>query len=86
MSNIILQVNNLNVEFPVFGGIFQREVSHVHAVNNVSIDIVGGKCVARCSPAACGLYKDCVKVGEMLVCNVFGGLFSPVREGIIGGI
>ena len=46
MSDIILQLKNLNVEFPVFGGIFQREVSHVHAVNNVSMDILSGKTIA----------------------------------------
>jgi ABC-type oligopeptide transport system ATPase subunit len=45
MSDIILQLDNLNVEFPVFGGIFQREVSHVHAVNNVSMDIFSGKTI-----------------------------------------
>jgi len=45
MSDIILQLNNLNVEFPVFGGIFQREVSHVHAVNHVSMDIFSGNTI-----------------------------------------
>ena len=45
MNDIILQFKNLNVEFPVFGGIFQREVSHVHAVNNVSMDILSGKTI-----------------------------------------
>ena len=45
MNDIILQLKNLNVEFPVFGGIFQREVSHVHAVNNVSMDIFSGKTI-----------------------------------------
>ena len=45
MSDIILRLNNLNVEFPVFGGIFQKEVSHVHAVNNVSMDIFSGKTI-----------------------------------------
>ena len=45
MNNIILQLKNLNVEFPVFGGIFQKEVSHVHAVNNVTMDILGGKTI-----------------------------------------
>ena len=46
MNDIILQLKNLNVEFPVFGGILQREVSHVHAVNNVSMDIFSGKTIA----------------------------------------
>ena len=45
MSDVILQLNNLNVEFPVFGGIFQREVSHVHAVNNVNLDIKYGQTI-----------------------------------------
>ncbi len=45
MSDIILQINNLNVEFPVFGGILQREVSHIHAVNNVNLDIMSGKTI-----------------------------------------
>ena len=45
MSDIILQLNNLNVEFPVFGGIFQREISHVHAVNNINLNINNGKTI-----------------------------------------
>ena len=45
MSDIILQINNLNVEFPVFGGILQREVSKVHAVNNVNLDIMSGNTI-----------------------------------------
>ena len=45
MSKIILQIKNLNVEFPVFGGILQREVSHIHAVNNVNLDIMSGKTI-----------------------------------------
>ena len=44
-KNEILKINNLNVEFPLFGGIFQREVSHVHAVKNLSVNIEQGKTV-----------------------------------------
>ena len=39
MSDVILQLNNLNVEFPVFGGIFQRKIDAVHAVKNLSLDL-----------------------------------------------
>ena len=39
----ILKLNNLNVEFPLFGGILQREVSHVHAVKNVSFSVKKGE-------------------------------------------
>ena len=45
MSNPILKIRNLNVEYPLFGGILQREVSCVHAVKNLSIDIPEGKTV-----------------------------------------
>ena len=45
MNDITLQIKNLNVEFPVFEGILQREVSHVHAVNNVSMDIFSGNTI-----------------------------------------
>ena len=39
----ILKIKKLNVEFPIFGGILQREVSHVHAVNKVSFDLYKGE-------------------------------------------
>ena len=45
MSNPILKIKNLNVEYPLFGGILQREVNCVHAVKNLSIDIHEGKTV-----------------------------------------
>ena len=45
ITNKILTIKNLNVEFPLFGGILQREVSAVHAVKNVSLDIPKGKTI-----------------------------------------
>ena len=45
MSKPILKIKNLNVEYPLFGGILQREVSCVHAVKNLSIDIPEGQTV-----------------------------------------
>tara|TARA_Y100000590_G_C15698903_1_gene1006105 strand:- start:75 stop:941 length:867 start_codon:yes stop_codon:yes gene_type:complete len=41
----ILKIKNLNVEFPIFGGILQREVSCVHAVKNFNLNIKEGKTV-----------------------------------------
>ncbi len=41
----ILKINNLNVEFPLFGGILQREVSHVHAVKNLSLTVTEGETI-----------------------------------------
>ena len=44
-KNNILKIKNLNVEYPLFGGILQREVSCVHAVKNLSINIPEGQTV-----------------------------------------
>ncbi|GIR89217.1 MAG: hypothetical protein CM15mP87_07090 [Candidatus Neomarinimicrobiota bacterium] len=33
----ILSVSDLIVDFPVFGGILQKEIDQVHAVKNVSL-------------------------------------------------
>ena len=41
----ILKIKNLNVEFPIFGGILQREVSAVHAVKNFNLNIEKGKTI-----------------------------------------
>ena len=41
----ILKIKNLNVEFPLFGGILQREVSTVHAVKNFNLTIQEGKTI-----------------------------------------
>ena len=39
----ILKIKKLNVEFPIFGGILQREVSHVRAVKKVSFELYKGE-------------------------------------------
>ncbi len=41
----ILKIKNLNVEFPIFGGILQREVSCVHAVKDFNLTIKEGKTI-----------------------------------------
>ena len=45
MADPILKIKNLIVEYPLFGGILQKEVSCVHAVKNLSIDIPEGETV-----------------------------------------
>ena len=44
-KNTILKLNKLNVEFPLFGGILQREVNHVHAVKDVSFEVKEGETI-----------------------------------------
>ena len=45
MSDSILKIKNLNVEFPLFGGILQKEVSSVHAVKDFSINVNKGSTI-----------------------------------------
>ena len=45
-STYILEIKNLNVEFPIFGGILQREISSVHAVKNFSLQVKEGQTIA----------------------------------------
>ena len=39
----ILSVSDLIVDFPVFGGILQKEIDQVHAVRNVSFELYKGE-------------------------------------------
>ena len=43
VKNEILKIHNLDVQFPIFGGIFQKKISTVHAVNNVSLSLIKGE-------------------------------------------
>ena len=45
-SNYILDIRNLNVEFPLLGGIFQHEVSCVHAVKDFNLKVRQGETIA----------------------------------------
>ena len=42
-SKPILKVRDLSVDFPIFGGILQRQVGAVNAVKNVSFDLLKGE-------------------------------------------
>ena len=44
-SDNILEIKNLNVKFPLFGGIFQREVNAVHAVKNLNLEVKSGRTI-----------------------------------------
>ena len=43
MEEKILKVKDLVVDFPIFGGIMQRQVDSVHAVKKVSFDLTKGE-------------------------------------------
>ena len=46
ISEYILEIKNLNVEFPIFGGIIQHEVSNIHAVKDFNFKVRQGETIA----------------------------------------
>jgi oligopeptide/dipeptide ABC transporter ATP-binding protein len=55
MSKIpLLKVRNLHVHFPIFGGIFQRRVTEVKAVDGISFDVFTGETLGIVGESGCG--------------------------------
>ena len=50
----LLQVENLQVHFPIRKGILQRSVGHVRAVDGVSLSIAPGRTLALVGESGCG--------------------------------
>jgi len=53
-NDILLEVKNLKVYFPVFGGVFQRKVAEVKAVDDVSFTIYRGETLGVVGESGCG--------------------------------
>ena len=54
MSEPLLEVKNLRVRFPVHGGILQRKVGSVNAVDGVSFTIERGETLGLVGESGCG--------------------------------
>jgi oligopeptide transport system ATP-binding protein len=53
-KKVLLEVKNLKVHFPVFGGLFQRRVATVKAVDGVSFTIYRGETLGMVGESGCG--------------------------------
>ena len=54
MTEPLLRVKNLVKHFPIKGGIFQRQVDKVHAVDGVSFEVSAGQTMALVGESGCG--------------------------------
>ncbi len=54
MSEILLEVKNLSVRFPIWGGILRQKIAEVRAVENVSFTIKKGETLGLVGESGCG--------------------------------
>lgn len=52
--SILLEVKNLNMHFPIRGGLLKRKVGHVYAVNDVSFQLEAGETFGVVGESGCG--------------------------------
>jgi len=53
-TRVLLEVKNLTTRFPVKGGFFRRTVANVHAVEDVSFEIMTGETLSLVGESGCG--------------------------------
>ena len=54
MSEYLLEVKNLKMHFPIYGGVFRRQVGTVYAVDDVSFKVKAGETVGLVGESGCG--------------------------------
>jgi oligopeptide transport system ATP-binding protein len=52
--DVLLQVKNLVMYFPIKRGVFQRTVGHVHAVDDISFTVIRGETLGLVGESGCG--------------------------------
>src|SRR5262245_52800250 len=50
----LLRVKNLKKYFPIRGGLFSREVARVHAVDDITFDVMRGETMGLVGESGCG--------------------------------
>ncbi|MCZ2128431.1 MAG: dipeptide ABC transporter ATP-binding protein [Anaerolineales bacterium] len=53
-AEILLKVENLKMHFPIYRGIFQRQVGAVHAVDGVDFEVYRGETLGLVGESGCG--------------------------------
>ncbi len=53
-ADTILRVEDLKMHFPIYRGVFQRQVGAVHAVDGISFNVVRGETLGLVGESGCG--------------------------------
>jgi oligopeptide/dipeptide ABC transporter ATP-binding protein len=54
MSEYLLEVRNLKMHFPIYGGVFLRRIGAVYAVDGISFNVKAGETVGLVGESGCG--------------------------------
>ncbi len=54
MHRVLLEVENLRMHFPIYGGILRRRIGSVRAVDGVSLAVSGGETLGLVGESGCG--------------------------------
>ena len=54
MSPYLLEIDNLKIHFPIYGGVFLRKIGNVYAVDGVSFEIKPGETLGLVGESGCG--------------------------------
>jgi len=89
-SEILLHVDNLVMHFPIYRGVFQRQVGAVRAVDGVSFDVKRGETLGLVGESGCGksttgrailqLYKPTAGTVEYEGTNLVTLKREPMRQ------
>jgi oligopeptide/dipeptide ABC transporter ATP-binding protein len=81
----MISVRNLKTYYPIYGGVFKRQVASVKAVDNVSLDIQKGECLGLVGESGCG--KTTMGKTVLRLLKPTGGhIFFEAPEEVMGEI